>query len=298
MSKLADYPPQQVHDYSEVAFELSHVTIKGLRGGTPGGPLLLLLHGWLDNCHSFLPMLPYLKDYDWIAIDFPGHGHSSHRSADAQYYFVDWVYDVEALIRDQQWQQVHLLGHSMGGFVAQLLAATFPQSIKSVISIEAFGLVTGQPQDALEQLRKGFASRFKQQGRNLPVYTDLQHLRHARAKAGDFNEHLAELLLQRNLRTVEGGYSWRTDPRVRSVSPFRFTAEQVPAILQGIQAPLLVILGEQGHANLVEAVQRWQGEVGDVTVESIPGGHHLHMQYPELVAKAVLRQLAKLTHAA
>lgn len=296
--KQFNHPSQHSIEYSEVVFKLPHATIKGLRGGTPGGPKLLLLHGWLDNCHSFLPMLPYLQKYDWIAIDFPGHGHSSHRSADAQYYFVDWVYDIEALIRDQQWQQLSVIGHSMGGYVAQLLAATFPQSVRRLVSIEAFGLVTGPPADALEQLRKGFASRFKQQNRSLPVYADLQHLRHARAKAGSFSEALAELLLQRNLRAVEGGYSWRTDPRVRSVSPFRFSQDHIPAILRGIQAPMQVILGTEGHSDLITGLEKWQNEVASLVTESLPGGHHLHMEYPAAVAAAALRHLGELTHTA
>lgn len=289
---------QQFAEYSEVSFNLSHVTMKGIRGGTPGGPRLLLLHGWLDNCHSFLPMSPYLEKYDWIAIDFPGHGHSGHRSTDAQYYFVDWVYDVEALIREQKWRQLSVIGHSMGGYVAQLLAATFPGSVSALVSIEAFGLVTGQPTDALEQLRKGFASRFKQQTRSLPVYADLQHLRHARAKAGSFSEALADLLLQRNLRPVEGGYSWRTDPRVRSVSPFRFSEHHVPAILRGIQAPMQVILGADGHGDLIKGLEKWQGEVASLATETLPGGHHLHMEYPEAVATAALRHLNKVTQTA
>lgn len=281
--------------YTEVSFELPHVRIQGLRGGTPGGPFLLLLHGWLDNCHSFVPMLPYLNDYDWVAIDFPGHGHSGHRSLDAQYYFVDWIYDVESLIRQQQWQDIHLIGHSMGGFVAQLLAATFPAAIRSIVAIEAFGLVTGQPEDALEQLRKSLTGRFKQSSRRLPVYPDLQHLRYARAKVGEFSEELAELLLQRNLRRVEGGFSWRTDPRVRTASPFRFTAEQVPAVLQGIQAPLQVILAERSEDGLVEALAKWGPEVASLVTETLPGGHHLHMEYPQLVAAAVCRHLEHST---
>lgn len=277
--------------YTEVTFELPHIRIQGLRGGTPGGPFLLLLHGWLDNCHSFIPMLPYLNDYDWVAIDFPGHGHSGHRSQDAQYYFVDWIYDVENLIRQQQWQDIHLIGHSMGGFVAQLLAATFPSSIRSIVAIEAFGLVTGQPVDALEQLRKSLVGRFKQSSRRLPVYADLQHLRYARAKAGNFSEALADLLLQRNLRSVEGGFSWRTDPRVRTVSPFRFTAQQVPAVLQGIQAPMQVILAERSENGLLEALEKWGSEVASLVTETLPGGHHLHMEYPDLVATALRRHL-------
>lgn len=274
--------------YTDVHFKLPHIDIKGLRGGNPDGPFLLMLHGWLDNSHSFLPMLPYLDAFDWLAIDFPGHGHSGHRSADAPYYFVDWVYDVEALIREQGWRQIHVLGHSMGGYVAQLLAACFPERIQSLSTIESFGLVTAPPEKALTQLREGFSSRFKQLGRQLPVYSDLQHLRHARAKAGAFSEALADLLLQRNLKEVPGGYSWRTDPKVRAVSPFRFSDEHVPPILSGIEAPMCTVLGEQGHQTLVDAVSHGRTHVRQLTVQQVPGGHHCHMEYPKATADIVV----------
>lgn len=276
------------HEYTDVRFDLPHIQLQGLRGGTPGGPFLLLLHGWLDNCHSFLPMLPYLNDFDWVAVDFAGHGHSAHRSADAQYYFVDYVYDIQCLIAEQGWQDVHVLGHSMGGYVAQLLSACFPTAIRSLCCIEAFGLVTGAPEDALTQLQKGFSSRLKQQNRTLPVYPDLQHLHHARAKAGDFDAALGALLLQRNLRDVEGGYSWRTDPRVRTVSPFRFTEAQVPAVLAGLTMPMQLLLGQDGHADLRDAVSRWGDQVPQLRIANLPGGHHVHMQAPEQTATLVI----------
>lgn len=278
------------NDVSEVTFELPHISLKGLRGGTPGGPFLLLLHGWLDNCRSFEPMFPYLDAYDWVAVDFPGHGYSAHRPVGSAYYFVDWVADIEALIRTQKWQNIHLVGHSMGGYVAQTLAAVFPQPIKKLVTLEAFGMVVSPASDSLQQLRKGLQARLKQGKRRDPVYADINSLVKARAEISEFSEDLALLLLQRNLQPVEGGYRWRTDPRVRAPSPFRFCAQQIPPILQGIEAPMHVILGDQGHNDLPEAVEKWATDVRRISFETLPGGHHFHMQNPASVVNALTCQ--------
>jgi len=37
----------------------------------PGKPLLIALHGWLDNSASFLPLAPHLGDFHLICVDLP-----------------------------------------------------------------------------------------------------------------------------------------------------------------------------------------------------------------------------------
>ena len=47
--------------------------------GNPDKPTILALHGWLDNANSFAPLATYLEsDFQVVAVDLPGHGHSSH----------------------------------------------------------------------------------------------------------------------------------------------------------------------------------------------------------------------------
>ena len=51
------------------------------------GPRVLALHGWLDNAASFLPMAPYLRGFDLVALDLPGHGRSAHLGVGSDYSF-------------------------------------------------------------------------------------------------------------------------------------------------------------------------------------------------------------------
>lgn len=278
--------------YTEVSFQLPYLTLRGLRGGTPGGPLLVCLHGWLDNCHSFLPLAPYLNQYDWIALDFPGHGLSDHRGADAHYYFIDWVDDIATWLRLHSDQPVFLLGHSMGGYVAQTVAAVYPELIERLCLLEAFGLMAASAESTLEQLRNGLDSRHRQQTRKAPVYPQLHHLIKARAAAGNFSDDMAQLLLARNICEVPGGYRWRTDPRLRTLSPYRYTEAQIPAVLGGIETSVLVIQGDNGHAAVTEALARWQHLPAQVSVETVTGGHHVHMEDPQAVARLVLGHFA------
>ena len=142
-----------------VEFEVNGQIISGISNGNKQGPMLLCLHGWLDNAASFQPLMPFLANYHVIAIDWPGHGLSSHRSADAHYHFLDWVYDLISLVRSQQWQKIDIVAHSMGGMVASAFAGAFPEHVKSLTLIDTLGFLTSDAETTTEQLRKGMLSR-------------------------------------------------------------------------------------------------------------------------------------------
>jgi alpha-beta hydrolase superfamily lysophospholipase len=90
---------------------------------------ILLLHGWLDNAASFNLLAPKLNavlNREIVAIDFPGHGHSSHKSADGPTQLVsEYAYYVSETLEYLKWvesesinktdeKEVILVGHSMG----------------------------------------------------------------------------------------------------------------------------------------------------------------------------------------
>lgn len=107
--------------------------------------VILCLHGYLDNSHSFIPFLaqlslePAYQNAQVIAVDFAGHGQSSHRSRDAHYHQSDYIQDIVDLIRQQGWTKVCIVGHSMGGIIACSVSAILDDVVMQLLLIETVG---------------------------------------------------------------------------------------------------------------------------------------------------------------
>src|SRR5690606_665153 len=141
-----------------------------------------------DNAASFIPLAARLPDLPLLALEFPGHGHSSHRGADAHYYFFDWVQDLVALCRQQHWQQLTIIGHSMGGMVATALAAAFPELVERLVLIDSLGFITDVPSNTAKQLRDGINSRLKPAASRKPCYSSVAEAAAARQRQSDFDQ--------------------------------------------------------------------------------------------------------------
>jgi pimeloyl-ACP methyl ester carboxylesterase len=271
----------------ETRFKLPHITLAGFTNDNVGKPPLLLLHGWLDNAGSFETLLPYLNQYHVVAVDLPGHGLSQHRSLDAQYHFVDWIYDVIQLIDLLQWDTLSIVGHSMGGSIATVVAATVPQKIKNIVLIDSIGLMTTPTTKTCEQLRQGIASRVLLVGKSRPQHPTFESAMLARVLAGDLKEEQVSILLKRGLEASNDGYCWRSDQRLRTHSVMRFTFEQATDLVSNIQCPVLMIEGEKGAKMVKSNRLLYQAHFADLHCKKMPGGHHCHMEHPETAAQLV-----------
>lgn len=106
----------------ERSFTYKDLTLSALEWEGEGLPVLAL-HGWLDNAASFSPLAPYLSQHHVVAVDLPGHGHSSHLPASAHYHLADNLYWIESVLEALSWRRCVLLGHSMGAAICSLTAA-------------------------------------------------------------------------------------------------------------------------------------------------------------------------------
>ncbi|TDF39623.1 alpha/beta hydrolase [Alteromonadaceae bacterium M269] len=271
----------------EISFQLSHRRINGLAFGDPTKPLIVALHGWLDNAASFIPLSEHLSDYYLVAIDFVGHGHSEHRSPDAHYHQMDFVQDLHEIVESQMWDDFILLGHSMGGIVGSLYASSFPEKVTKFISIEAFGPITKEAEVSAQQLRDSIESRIRLRDRSAKHPTSFSQAVQARINAGYMEPSSAELLVERNLSKQDDILKWRTDRRLRTISSVRLTHSQAEFFMRNLTMPVMVIHGTKGFDQVrgfVESRQEW---VKDLTIENCPGGHHLHMDEPQPVSQVI-----------
>ena len=107
-------------------------TEQGDASGTP----VIFLHGFTDSWHSFESTLPHLpKSIRAFAITQRGHGHSF--KPEAAYQMKDFASDVAAFIKAKNLDQVVIVGHSMGGLVAQQFALDFPKLTKAIVIVDS-----------------------------------------------------------------------------------------------------------------------------------------------------------------
>ncbi|MBW3138813.1 alpha/beta fold hydrolase [Ferrimonas balearica] len=268
-----------------ITLKLDEISLAAQRWGEHDAPLILALHGWLDNSESFALLAPALaaEGYQVLAPDWAGHGLSDHRAEGNHYPFLEYLYDLHRVMAQLPSPPCCLLGHSMGGIVAQLYAGLYPEEVPALVAIEAVGPLVSESGKAAERLRHGFLSRQKPQG-PLQGYDKLAPLVAARARSGDFDERYARMLLARNLEFRGRRWYWRSDPRLRERSAWMMTESQARDYLSGYRKPALVVLGEQGYPQLKSAWPKRKEWFYDVRLDQIPGGHHCHMEsVPEMV---------------
>jgi len=254
--------------------------LTALRGGNPHGPKLLALHGWLDNAASFLPLSAHLADFDLVALDLPGHGGSAHRLPGYDYVFVDWIHDVLDVLDALGWSRANLLGHSMGGAIATMVAASAPERVDKLALIEALGPIHGVANEAGARLRQAVkARRALDSGKSARVIADLETAVDLRLAASSMSRDAARLIVARNLRQVAGGFAWRSDPRLTLPTHVRTDESFIRNWIGAIEAPTLVIAADPAPPYFTPELRAGRvAMLRDGRVTEISGGHHLHME--------------------
>ncbi|NXD16973.1 SEHL2 protein, partial [Nothocercus nigrocapillus] len=155
---------------SEVKFPVPWGHVAAKAWGPPQGHPVLCLHGWLDNANTFdrlIPLLPAggpgwlgrlcavlqgcvthvlcLSGHRYVAMDFSGHGLSSHRPAGSLYHFLDYVSEVLRVAAGEQ-----LKGTPKGMF-AQGFCFLYPEMVDKLILLESIGFLLA-PEDIEEWL--------------------------------------------------------------------------------------------------------------------------------------------------
>jgi pimeloyl-ACP methyl ester carboxylesterase len=272
--------------------EESTLQIPGLRiaarvWGPAEGLRVLALHGWLDNASSFDLLAPLLPGLRIVAIDLPGHGNSEHRPAGHGYHFVDYVHDVHAVLEALQWPTVSLLGHSMGGGIACLFAGTFPERVERLALLEGLAPLTAEPHEAPERLAEGIRRLAKVRvAPKLHLSLDAMVARLRQASPG-MSEQAARVLVSRSARLVDGGASWRSDPRLRSPALLRLTRDQVYAFLGRITCPTLIVRALDGFPFDADEARNQVRHIPDGRVVEVEGGHHVHLDDPSRIAEVL-----------
>ena len=296
-----------------IQYNINGLALSGLAYGNKDDEPLLCLHGWLDNAASFIPLMPYIPNRRIIAIDWPGHGFSSHRTVDAYYHFIDWVYDLLQLFEINQWTNIDIVAHSMGAMVSSAFSAAYPEKVKSLTLIDSIGFLCIDAEETTQQLRQGLNGRLKRfrtslehstnisnketnkpikKVKNKTLYPTIDAAINARVLVSDMSYDEAKIIVERGIIQEGEHYIWRSDSRLRLSSPYRFTLPQAEQLIKDIKCPVQLIYGDSGSSRVAAGMKNFVPLFQQLSTYQLAGGHHVHMEQPQATTTLINAFLA------
>ena len=232
------------------------------------GRPLLLQHGFTGAKEDFADHLEDFAEAGWhvVAPDHRGHGASEKPADEAAYSLATMAADGFAVADALGWHRFDLLGHSMGGMVAQQMALDHPERLRSLVLMDTC-------HGAVDGVDPGLAE--------LAVAV-------VRSDGIDYLMELARQLDTREptpadarLRAERPGYVEFGDRKMRACSPAMYAAlvAQMTGAhdrlddLRALDLPTLVVVGEQDSAFL-EPSRRLAGAIDGAILEVIPDAGH------------------------
>ena len=252
--------------------------------GNPDGPPMLLIHGGRDHCRNWDWVAEHFaKDYHIIAPDLRGHG-DSQWEASGNYTQISYVYDIAQLLQQKNMHDVTVIGHSLGGAIALMYTALFPERVKKLVAIEGMGpspsLAAKQAEISINDRVRSWVDDMRKLSGRLPRRYDT--LDDAFKRMRDENPHLSEeqarhLTLHGANQNEDGTYSWKFDNYVRVFSMSGLPNEEVKKMYGEISCPTLLMRGEESWASDPVADGRTQCFNCPIEYQSFANaGHWIH----------------------
>jgi N-formylmaleamate deformylase len=231
-------------------------------------PPLLLLHGLTGSGACWTSLAQALEHaFDVVMPDARGHGNSA-TPVDG-YRYADYAGDVIGLIHGLRLAAPVLLGHSMGGMTAALVASQAATALRGVVMADPTFL-------SAQRQREVYESDVVEQHRRLLSLAKDDALAQARGRHPQRAPEIVELVTEARLNTRIDAFDVLTPPN-----------PDYRSIVNGIRAPVLLVIGSKGVVS-PETARELQHLNPRLRVEQIPdAGHGLPYDQPERFNAAV-----------
>ena len=252
--------------------EVNGVKLHYLDYGTGGHPPMLCVHGGQAHAHWFDFVAPgFTSDHHVYAHDLRGHGDSAW--ADPQTYsFETHADDLNAFIEKLDLRDVVLVGHSMGGMISLLYAATHPGRVSKLIIVDSTMLM---PMDRVLKMRE-FSAR---PGRSYATQEELvarYRLEPAESELAS-PEVVRRMALHSSRQDEEGRWQHKADRRVY------VNFEQIAGVplWEKIKVPALAVKGGHSTRFNAQVLADIRARAPQVQSAEVPASdHHITLENP------------------
>jgi non-heme chloroperoxidase len=237
----------------------------GLKNGKP----IIFIHGPGSSSRDWylVGVEPELLDnYRVLAMDLRGHGDSANPECcfKAEDYEGDVIGFMDALKIDS----ATIVGHSMGGFIAERIAVDYPTRVQKLILISSSDKGTGN--DKYDRL---YGTLQTKRGISDPAVLD------------KWNKTTTVMPIPEVMRTKSNYERQAISPDVWKADLKLILSEDNSSRLSSINVPTLILWGESDHVFGKEDQDRLRKEIPNAQFKSYPGaGHTVQWELPKEVA--------------
>jgi pimeloyl-ACP methyl ester carboxylesterase len=211
--------------FSDVRLQTG-VRLRYAEQGDPSGQPLIMLHGYSDSWFSYSRILPLMDaKYHIYVLDQRGHGDSDRPASG--YTFPDFAADVLAFMDAKGLKEAIIVGHSMGSFVAQYVAARAPERVTRLVLV---GSATTVRNNVVSELQRNV------NGLHDPVPTKFVR----EFQVGILSQPVPDQFIERVISE-----SLKLPASVWQAVMAGMMASGAGAKLSNIKAPTLIIWGDQ-----------------------------------------------------
>lgn len=284
-------------EIDEIYIDLSYGRIRGKWWGSKQKRPILLLHGWQDNAGSFDTLIPLLPpEFDYLAIDWPGHGFSSHLPKGVFYHWTDLVPLLEEIRIKFKWPRLSIIAHSMGVFVSFFYASIFPDKVDLVCALDILKIQQSPPKatESIPSRAKKLIELVSNLKDKSPEYTYDELVERVYEGSGrSLNKDKAKYLIERGTRPSTSNprkFYFTRDIRIKGLQSFFLEPDITTEFIKRIQAAYLFIKGDENHRftepeeYVQEGVETFRKYNKRFEMMCVRGKHHFHLNEPELLA--------------
>ncbi|MEU5085177.1 alpha/beta hydrolase [Streptomyces sp. NPDC021356] len=253
-------------------------SLKVRTGGGDGGTALVFTHYWGGSAATWDEVVRHLPP-EQATVRFDQRGWGASRELPGPYHLGRLADDLLRVVEECVAGPFVLVGHSMGGKVAQLVAARRPSRLAGLVLVAP---APPLPAAAVtEEYRQG-----------------LSHAYDSPETVGQALDHvLTAVALPRQTRDDVVRDSLAASGDARTQWPLHGIAEDITAQARRIEAPVAVLAGEHDRVEPPRVLRECLlPSVPHATMTVVPDvGHLLPLEAPEAVADTLLRFLATVT---
>ncbi len=245
---------------------------------TEGGRYpVVLLHGLIGSGACWTPLARALEgEFEVVMPDARGHGRSSRPHHG--YRYDDHASDVAGLIRALRLSRPVLLGHSMGGMTAAVVARRGAGAIRGLVLVDPTFLSPARQREVRD-------SDVADQHRRALGLQKADLIAQARARHPHRSPELLELLAEARLETSMDAFDVLTPPN-----------PEYREVVSAIDVPSLLVIGDGSPVVTLEMAAELRRLNPRLRVEQVrDAGHGLPFDQPERLGEVVasfLRELA------